>query len=624
MESGRLLDLINSPKDIKSFSLEQLNILCDEIRKELIKTISRNGGHLASNLGVVELTVALHKVFDSPKDQIVWDVSHQCYTHKLLTGRRENFDTIRKYGGISGFTKPYESEHDPFGAGHSSTAISAATGLASAKALNGDDGYVIAVVGDGALTGGLAYEGLNNAGRSHNKLIIILNDNKMSISKNVGAMARHLALIRMKPWYFKVKDFVENLLEHTPVIGVKIRDALIKSKSVIKNALYHSTIFEEMGFIYLGPVDGHNLEQTMRLLERAKTLKRPALIHVMTVKGKGYTFAENNPGQYHGVSKFDVDTGDPLSPITEDTYSEIFGKALCYFADDDSRICAITAAMTDGTGLSSFAKEYKNRFFDVGIAEEHAVVFAAGLARNGMIPVFSVYSSFLQRAYDQIIHDAALQKLKVVLAIDRAGIVGEDGETHQGIFDVAFLSSIPGMTVYAPALKDELPQFLYAAMYDTDGPSAIRYPRGAPEEDPAGFKPSFGSFDVFGDEKDADVIIVTYGRLFFKAAKAVGNIENHNIKPAILKLNRIVPIDDKCFDICRTHKTVLFFEEGIQAGGIGEHFGEKLLEQGFKGKYKVFAIENCFVEQGSVDKLLALLGLDADGIAKAVIQECGN
>lgn len=624
MESGRLLDNINSPKDIKSLTIEQLQVLCSEIRTELIKTISRNGGHLASNLGVVELTVALHKVFDSPKDQIVWDVSHQCYTHKLLTGRRKDFNSIRKYGGISGFTKPYESEHDPFGAGHSSTAISAATGLASAKALNGDDGYVIAVVGDGALSGGLAYEGLNNAGRSHNKLIIILNDNKMSISKNVGAMARHLALIRMKPWYFKVKDTVENILEHIPVIGVKIRDALIKSKSIIKNALYHSTIFEEMGFIYLGPVDGHNIEQMIRLLERAKTVKRPALIHVMTVKGKGYTFAENNPGQYHGVSKFDVDTGDPISPLTEDTYSEIFGKALCHFADDDSRICAITAAMADGTGLSTFAKKYKNRFFDVGIAEEHAVVFAAGLARNGMIPVFAVYSTFLQRAYDQIIHDAALQDLKVVLAIDRAGIVGEDGETHQGIFDVSFLNSIPGMTVYSPALKDELPKFLYAAMYDTDGPSAVRYPRGAPEEAPAGFKPSFDSFDVFGDEKGADVLIVTYGRLFFEAARAMSTIENHHIKPAILKLNRIVPIDGKCFDICQRHKTVLFFEEGIKSGGIGEHLGAKLLEKGYAGKYKVFAIDNRFVEQGSVDKLLSILGLDADGIAKAVIQECEN
>jgi len=624
MESGRLLDNINSPKDLKGLTLNELQTLCGEIRDELIKTVSMNGGHLASNLGVVELTVAIHRVFDSPKDQIVWDVSHQCYTHKLLTGRRENFGTIRKYGGISGFTKYRESDHDPYGAGHSSTSISAAAGLARAKTLCGDDGYVVAVIGDGALSGGLAYEGLNNAGRSRDKLIIILNDNKMSISKNVGAMARHLALLRIKPWYFKVKDFVENILEHTPVIGVRIRNALIKSKSAIKNALYHSTIFEEMGLIYLGPVDGHNIEQTMRLLERAKTLKRPSIIHVMTVKGKGYTFAENNPGHFHGVSKFDVDTGDTISPITEDTYSEIFGKALCDYAADDSRICAITAAMTDGTGLYGFAKQYKDRFFDVGIAEEHAVVFASGLARNGMIPVFSVYSSFLQRAYDQIIHDAALQNLKVVLAVDRAGIVGEDGETHQGIFDAAFLSGIPGMTVYSPSTKEELKKLLSAAMYDCDGPAAIRYPRGAPEAEPEGFHASFGNYDVFGAESGCDVLLVTYGRLFFNAVRAVRSLEKMKIKAAVLKLNRITPINDNCFEISRGYKRILFFEEGIKAGGIGEHFGTGLFEHGFEGNYRIFAVDNHFVEQGSVDKLLSLLGLDAGGMVKTVIRECEN
>jgi 1-deoxy-D-xylulose-5-phosphate synthase len=624
MESGRLLDSINSPNDIKKLTINELNTLCSEIRSELIKTISMNGGHLASNLGTVDLTVAIHRVFNAPKDQIVWDVGHQCYTHKLLTGRRESFGTIRKFGGISGFTKPHESEYDPFGAGHSSTSISAAAGLARAKTLNNDDGYVVAVIGDGALSGGLAYEGLNNAGRSHDKLIIILNDNKMSISKNVGAMARHLTLLRIKPWYFSVKDFIEHLLEHIPLVGPIIRNALAASKSAIKNAIYHSTIFEEMGLIYLGPVDGHNIEQTIRLLERAKTLKRPSLIHVKTVKGKGYTFAENNPGLYHGVSKFDVDTGDPLSPICKDTYSEIFGKSLCLFAKGDNRICAITAAMTDGTGLTEFSQSFKDRFFDVGIAEEHAVVFAAGLASNGMLPVFSVYSTFLQRAYDQIIHDAALQKLKIVLAIDRAGLVGEDGETHQGIFDAAFLNSIPNMTVFSPSSKDDMQNFLYSSMYECDGPVAIRYPRGAPEDNPDEFYPSFGNYDIFNAQENSDVLLVTYGRLFFHAVRAVRTLEKEHIKVAVLKLNRITPLDETCFNLSKIYKKVIFFEEGIKAGGIGEHFGIKLLEHGFDGKYKVVAIDNQFVQQGSVDKLLSILGLDAGGMVKAIIRECEN
>ena len=618
MESGRLLDKINSPRDLKTFTLTELYSLCGEIRDELIKTVSKNGGHLASNLGSVELTVALHRIFESPNDQMVWDVGHQSYTHKLLTGRRETFGTIRKYNGISGFTKPCESVHDPFGAGHSSTSISAAAGLARAKSLNGEDGHVIAIIGDGALSGGLAYEGLNNAGRSHDKLIIILNDNKMSISKNVGAMARHLSLIRIRPWYFKVKDFVERVLCRTPIFGYRIRDALVASKSVIKNALYHSTIFEDMGFIYLGPVDGHNLDQTMRLLERAKSLKRPSLIHLMTVKGKGYTFAEINPGFFHGVSRFDVDTGDMLSSQDKETFSELFGKSLCLFAGADRRICAITAAMTDGTGLTEFAAQYKDRFFDVGIAEEHAVVFAAGLARNGMIPIFSVYSTFLQRAYDQIIHDASLQNLKIVLAVDRAGLVGEDGETHQGIFDAAFLSTVPGMTVYSPSTKDELQNFLSAAIHECEGPAAVRYPRGAPGDEPSDFHATYGSYDLYCENGNTDILLVTYGRLFFNAASAVRILEEQLISTAVLKLNRIAPIDADCAAIARKYKSVYFFEEGIKTGGIGEHFGTLLYEAGFSGLYRIFAIENQYVPQGSVAQLLELLSLDAQGIADTV------
>jgi 1-deoxy-D-xylulose-5-phosphate synthase len=622
MESGRLLDKIDTPADIKGLTYDELEQLCSEIREKLISTVSANGGHLASNLGVVELTVAIHRAFNSPKDQIVWDVSHQSYAHKLLTGRRDKFATIRQFGGISGFTKPCESEHDPYGAGHSSTSISAASGLARAKTIKKEDGFVVAVIGDGALSGGLAYEGLNNAGRNHDKLIIILNDNKMSISKNVGAMTRHLALLRIKPWYFKVKDFVEKIIEHTPFVGGRIRNALVASKSAIKNALYHSTIFEEMGLIYLGPIDGHNIEQTMRVLERAKALNRPALIHVMTVKGKGYTFAENNPGAFHGVSKFDIDTGDMISPASSETYTETFGKSLCLFAESDLRVCAITAAMADGTGLAGFAEQYKNRFFDVGIAEEHAVVFAAGLARNGMLPVFAVYSTFLQRTYDQIIHDAALQKLKVVFAVDRAGIVGEDGETHQGIFDAAFLSSVPGMTVYSPSTKSELQNSLCAAMYESQGPAAVRYPRGAPADSPADFHPSFGNFDIYSAGNGSDILIVTYGRLFFEAARATKLLEHLNINVAVLKLNRINPIDDACFDICRYYKKIIFFEDGIRAGGIGEHFGIGLLDHGLIVNYSLHAIKNQFVEQGSVGRLLSELGLDAEGMVKEVLCAC--
>lgn len=624
MENAKILDNINSPEDLRNLKQEELTELCDELRKVIIKTISNNGGHLASNLGVVELTVAIHKVFNSKDDQIVWDVSHQCYAHKLLTGRKDRFNTIRKYGGISGFTKRHESEYDPFGAGHSSTSISAAAGLAKAKDLNGDDGNVIAVIGDGALSGGLAYEGLNNAGRNLNKLIVILNDNKMSISKNTGNMARHLAILRIKPWYFKVKDTTEKVLEKIPIIGVHIRNALLKSKSFIKNAIYHSTLFEDMGFVYLGPVDGHDLVQLQRVLERAKAIKRPSLIHVQTVKGKGYTFAEDNPGNFHGVSKFDIDTGDPISKATQDTFSEIFGKTICEYALDDERIVAITAAMRDNTGLTDFGHKFKDRFFDVGIAEEHAVVFAAGLAANGIIPVFAVYSTFLQRAYDQIIHDAALQNLKVVLAIDRAGLVGEDGETHQGIYDVAFLSSIPDITVYSPTTGDELKQDLLSCMYNCDGTAALRYPRGAPSTLSKKYNElSFEDYDLF-NEKLADILVVTYGRLFFNITNAVDNLNIDGINVSILKLNKIIPFNKECIKDVMRYKKIIFYEEGTKSGGICEHFGTELIESGYKGIYKICAIDNKFIKQGNIDILFEKLGFDQKSIEVQLKQECNR
>lgn len=620
MDNTPLLDGINKPDDIKHLNKQQIEQLCSEIRQKITETVSINGGHLASNLGVVELTVALHKVFNSPEDQIVWDVGHQSYAHKLLTGRRDSFDTIRRFNGISGFTKPSESEHDPFGAGHSSTSISAACGLARAKTLKKESGYVIAVIGDGALTGGLAYEGINNAGRSRDKLIVVLNDNEMSISRNVGAIARHLNVIRAKPFYFRVKDNIEFILAHIPYIGRKIRNVLVKSKSAIKNILYHSTIFEEMGLVYLGPVDGHNVEDVTRLLQRAKAIKRPALVHVMTVKGKGYTYAEQDPRTFHGVSQFDIETGDQKSN-GGGTFSDVFGKALCTIAEVDGNICAITAAMAAGTGLSPFALLHRQRFFDVGIAEEHAVIFAAGLARNGLLPFFAVYSTFLQRSYDQILHDVALQNLKVVFAIDRAGIVGEDGETHQGIFDAAFLNTVPNITVFSPTTYSELQNFMSAAAYECKGPAAVRYPRGQEPQLPPDFIPTFRNYDLYGSEK-VDILIVTYGRLFANAANACKLLKNKGIQASVLKINRIKPIDIECYRITNCYKRVFFFEEGIKAGGIGEHFGIGLYESGFQGEYKVFAIGDHFVRQGSVEQLLCCLGLDADGIAKTIEKEC--
>jgi len=620
MDGGKLLDKIKGPQDLKTLSKNEISNLCCEIREKLVDTISLNGGHLASNLGVVELTMALHLVFNSPEDQFVWDVGHQSYVHKLLTGRYDLFDTIRKFDGISGFTKPCESVHDPFGAGHSSTSISAACGLAMAKTIKNEDGYVIAIIGDGALTGGLAYEGMNNAGRTKEKLIVVLNDNKMSISKNVGAIARHLAKIRARPFYFKFKDAVEFLLVHTPIIGKKIRNAIYASKSAIKNSLYHSTIFEEMGFIYLGPADGHNIEEVSSLLERAKKLNKPTFVHVMTVKGKGYTYAEQNPKAFHGVSSFDVETGGLISATGNKTFSDIFGETLCTMARADENICAITAAMASGTGLSEFASIFPNRFFDVGIAEEHAVVFAAGLAKNGMKPVFAVYSTFLQRAYDQIIHDAAIQGLKIVLAIDRAGIVGEDGETHQGIFDASFLNTIPGMTIYSPTTGDELSNFLMAAVYECDGPAAVRYPRGCEPWMPENFCSTFSAFDLYG-EGSMNILIVTYGKLFSHAAKAQNMLSAQGYNVSVLKLNRIKPIDKACFDIASFYKQIFFFEEGIMTGGIGEHFCEKLFEYGFKGKIKNFGINNRFIPQGEVERLYIMLGLDAKGIVDTVLKE---
>ncbi len=613
-----MLDRINSPDDMKQLNRKEIKLLCEEIRTELIETVAKNGGHLASNLGVVELTVAIHKAFDSPKDKIVFDVGHQCYTHKILTGRREAFKTLRTEGGLAGFPRPSESVHDSFVAGHSSTSISAGFGISQAKQIKKEEGYVIIVIGDGALTGGLAYEALNNAGRTQDKIIVILNDNKMSISQNVGAMAKYLARIRSKPTYYKFKSTVERGIRHIPFIGKKLRDMIFFSKSILKNAIYHSTIFEDMGFSYLGPVDGHDINTLLSVLDIAKRQERPVLLHVDTIKGKGYSFAEENPKDFHGVNGFDIQTGDYFSSVN--SFSYIFGDYLCEMAKRDDRICAITAAMKSSTGLKKFSMDYPSRFFDVGIAEQHAVTFAGGLAISGLVPFFAVYSSFLQRSYDQLIHDIAIQNLKCVIGIDRAGLVGEDGETHQGLFDVAFLNSIPNISVYSPCTYDELMYDIKAAIYKDSGPVAIRYPRGSQPCLPKDYTSYDLPYIVYGDET-AKITIVTYGRLFSSAVKAMKRLEEQNITVNILKLNKIKPVDQDAVNQILSSSHIFFFEEGMAIGGVSEHFTALLAQKRYKGAVSITAVDNIFVPQATVERSLELLGLDAAGMTKKILEE---
>lgn len=615
MNNLKILNTINSPDDLKQLDNYQLNLLCEEIRSVMIETVSKTGGHLASNLGVVELTVAMHSVFNSPEDAFVWDVGHQVYTHKILTGRLKQFETLRTENGLSGFSRPNESEHDIFYSGHSSTSIAAAQGLAKAKSLMHDSGSVIAVIGDGALTGGLAYEALNNAGRSKDRLIVILNDNKMSISKNVGAMARYLAKMRVKPGYFRLKAKVEHFLTHIPLVGTPLSNIIFSSKKRIKNLIYNSTLFEDMGFHYMGPVDGHNLEQLKDSLKGAQEIKKPVFLHVITTKGKGYSYAEEHPKEFHGISKFDIETGDPLN--SGESYSDKFGEYLCGFAESDEKICAITAAMTLGTGLSDFSRLYKNRFFDVGIAEEYAVTFASGLSKMGMRPVFAVYSTFLQRCYDQIVHDAALQKGNMVLAIDRAGFVGEDGESHQGIYDVSFLNSIPDVRVYSPSSFDELKDCLCQALYKDNGVSALRYPRGTQAKMPDDFIYDHCDFTVYGDG-DAETAIVTYGRIFAFAANALQRLKKSGINIKIIKLNLIKPVPTAAVKAALNCKRLFFFEEGVRTGGVGEHFAALLLESGYRGTFRNIAVEDCFIRQASVERQLKLFRLDEDSMVEII------
>lgn len=612
---GKILEKIHSPQDLKGLNDRELEALCEEIREVIISTVSDNGGHLASNLGVVELTVALVLAFDLPKDTVVWDVGHQSYPYKLLTGRYSRFSTIRKEGGLSGFPCREESEYDTFTSGHSSTSISSALGISEANFLQNRDGSVVAVIGDGALSGGLAYEGLNNAGRIHRNLIVILNDNNMSISKNVGSMARYLTYIRSRSGYIKIKKNVESSLEKVPLIGHGTAVLLRKIKRGIKYLFYHSTLFEDMGFAYYGPFDGHDIKTLRETFESAKLVQRPVLLHVRTYKGKGYQYAEQDPSIYHGLAGFDVSTGDTGKHA--ECFSDVFGNMLCQLAAEDERICAITAAMRDGTGLSEFHNRFRNRFFDVGISEEHAVTFAGGLAAGGMLPVFAVYSTFLQRAYDELIHDVSIQGFKIILAIDRAGIVGEDGQTHQGLFDAAYLQTIPNVTLYSPAYFDELRIQLLYLVKDGTGLCALRYPRGRELYRPAYFRPGMEAFGVYG-QADAPVCLVTYGRLFSFAAEAAELLSRQGIPLKLLKLNRVIPIDPAAVEAVLSCQSVLFFEESVRFGGIGEHFGFLLEERGFAGSYRLHAIERPFIMHAPMFRSLEALGLNAQAMEKAV------
>ena len=605
------LETLNLPSGLRKLSLNECEILCGEIRKKILKTVMKGGGHLSSNLGTVELTVALHRVFQTPYDKIVWDVGHQAYTHKLLTGRYDSFETLRKENGISGFIRTSESVHDAFISGHSSTSISAALGMAEAMKISGDNKHhAIAVIGDGAFTGGLAYEGLNNAGKSNSNIIVILNHNDMSISKNVGALAKYLTSIRGNQKYLDTKKIVEKALDNTPIVGEPIKNIIVSSKSALKTVLYHSTMFEELGFVYLGPIDGHNIAEIEETLRVARRINKPVFIHVNTIKGKGFKLSEENPGAFHAIPSCGYNLSNPFN-TSENTFSDNFGKLITEFAENDERICAVTAAMKYGTGLQQFASKFPERFFDVGIAEQHAVTFSAGLAKSGKIPVFAVYSSFLQRSFDQLVHDAAIEREHIILAIDRAGIVGEDGETHQGIYDIPMLTSIPDVTIYSPSNFNEQCMCMRKALFETDGIVAVRYPRG--KENIESYNSEFDTDNFYYVNYNSDCLAVSYGREYNNLAAAV----EKDVSIDLLKLVKIYPVADEVIKICKKYKYIVFFEESSKKNGIGEYLLVKFYESGFRGKMKIKAIDG-FVPHAPIDDSIKRFGLDISSITDII------
>ena len=616
MSTIRYLDKIQSPKDVQLLNPKELAALVKEIRKFLIKSIAETGGHLASNLGVVELTVALHYCFNSPKDKIIFDVGHQSYTHKLLTGRLNMFSTLRQHAGLSGFPKPSENEHDSFGTGHSSTAISAALGFAVSRDIQGLNNHVVAIVGDGSMTNGLSFEGLNNAGSSQSNLLVILNDNQMSISKNVGALSRHLNEIRTAKSYIGAKERVLNLLNKLPSVGGQIGRALKKIKKTLRYTLFSGALFEEMGFRYIGPVDGNNLHDMIHVLNIVKQLKGPVLLHVCTKKGLGYNKAENAPGTYHGVECFDIETGEPVNGTSGESFTSVFGKSIVKLAEDDNRIVAVSAAMPHGTGLNIFAEQFPTRFYDVGIAESHAVTFAAGLAAAGLKPVVAIYSTFLQRAYDQILHDVCLQNLPVIFAIDRAGLSGADGETHQGIFDISFLSHIPNLTVMAPKNGAELTAMLEFAV-QLNAPVAIRYPRANTESLKKTPPIKHGKHEVLA-KGDGIICIVALGSMVKPAVEAVKRLKADGINPTLINARFVQPLDKSLLINLRKFETIYTIEENVLAGGLGERIAAALCVEDCV--VNPLALPNSFAKQGSRDELLREHNLDANGIYKQIIK----
>lgn len=618
MAENKFLDKINSPADVKKLSVPQLEQLAKEIRQLLISVISHTGGHLAPNLGVVELTLALHKVFNTPEDKIIFDVGHQAYIHKIITGRREQFPTLRQYGGLSGFPKRSESEHDAFGTGHSSTSISAALGMACARDLQGEDYNVVAVIGDGSMTGGMAFEALNNAGMLHKNMIVVLNDNEMSISKNVGAMSEYLYQLRTGETYNKIKNDIEGWLKNME-FGSDVLKAIRRLKGSVKYLMVPTSIFEELGFTYLGPVDGHDLDGLLDVLQAAKKIDGPVMVHVLTKKGKGYKPAEESPNKFHGTGPFDIATGKKITnPNAPVSYTEVFGKTLTKLADIDDKIVGITAAMPDGTGLNIFAEAHKDHFFDVGIAEQHAVTAAAGMAAAGMKPVAAIYSTFMQRAYDSIMHDICMQKLHVTLCLDRAGLVGDDGYTHHGVFDYAYLRSIPNMTIMAPKDENELQHMLKTAL-DFDGPVSVRYPRGSGVGvalDTQWQDLPIGKAEVLRTGKD--VCFWAIGSMVQTALDAAELLETQGISAGVVNMRFAKPLDVELLrEHAQSYGKIITLEEGVLAGGVGSAILEELNENKLLEQCEVrcFGISDEFVMHGDKKLLFRDLGLDTPTIA---------
>lgn len=613
-----LLDEIKGPNDIKKIEKEDYGILAEEIREFLIDRISECGGHLASNLGVVELTMALHLSLDLPDDKIVWDVGHQAYTHKILTGRKDEFNKLRKYGGISGFPKRRESDCDPFGTGHSSTSISAALGIASGFKIKHIDNTVAAVIGDGAFTGGMAYEALNNAAQLKRNFIIVLNDNNMSISENVGGFSAYLSQLRTADVYTELKSGVKNTLNKIPVLGEKIVHHVDKTKNSLKQLMVPGMLFENMGITYLGPIDGHNVSQMVKVFGEAKKLDHAVLVHVVTQKGKGYSYAEKRPSRFHGIEPFDRTTGELVTEKQKPGYTDVFSKNICTLAKENKQIVAITAAMADGTGLKKFSRYFPERFFDVGIAEEHAVTFGAGLAAAGMKPYIAVYSSFLQRSYDQILHDVCIQDLPVVFAIDRAGLVGGDGETHQGIFDLSYLNSIPNMSIFAPKNKYELADILkYSVHYD--GPLAIRYPRGEAYDGLKEFRQPivYGKSEIIYKEKD--IALLAAGSMVKVAEEVRKQLKEKGYRVSLVNVRFVKPLDEACIEeLCQTHSLIVTLEENVLNGGFGEIVTRFINGLDYQGKILNIGVPNFYLEHGAVELLRKECGLDAESIVKKV------